>query len=309
MAEFKDFTFESSTGKNTIHARKCVPTGEVKGVVQIAHGIAEHINRYDEFMAFLANNGFVAVGNDHLGHGQSYSTPEEKGIFSRKGGWSYVVSDMLKLHDIMIQEYPNVKYIMFGHSMGSFLTRTYMIEHPESYDLAILSGTGHMKRAVYIGGCAIADFFSRREGLTHSGDKLEKVAFGKYEDRITNPRTEYDWLSTVDEEVDKYIADDNCGFTCKNSLYRDMMHAFLLITSKKKLAKMDKSKPVYFMSGKEDPVGEYGAGVERAYQAFCNVGMQDVTVKLYEGGRHEMLNEKNKAQVMDDILFWINSKL
>ena len=152
MPEFRDFFYPSSTGKNQIHARMCVPDGTPKGVVQIAHGIAEYINRYDAFMEFLAKNGYVAVGNDHLGHGQTAARLDEQGIFAEEDGWYYVVEDMKSLRDHVREEYHDIPYVFFGHSMGSFLTRTFLIRYPELYDAAILSGTGHQSPALINAG-------------------------------------------------------------------------------------------------------------------------------------------------------------
>lgn len=309
MPNFTDIKFTSSTGLNTIHARKCTPDTEPRGIVQIAHGIVETIERYEEFMLFLAGQGFVVVGNDHLGHGKSISKPEEKGFFAIKNGWNYVVEDMVRLHDKTVKEYPGLPYIMFGHSMGSFLTRTYMIDYPEKYDYAILSGTGHQGAALVNVGYAAASLICKLKGVKSDGKMLNDVAFGSYLDKIENPRTAYDWLSKDEAMVDKYIADPDCGFICTASVYRDMMGGIKYITTLKNIAKMDMTKPVYFMSGDADPVGEYGAGVERAYKAFCKAGMQDVMIRLYPGGRHEMLNEVNRVDVYNDIVNWINSKL
>ena len=309
MAGFTDFSFASSTGQNTIHAVKCVPEGQICGVVQIAHGIAEHIGRYADFMAFLAENGFLAVGNDHLGHGGSSRNNVEKGLFALKNGWTYAVDDMAKLHDIMHAEVPDVPYILFGHSMGSFLTRTYILRYPEKYDLVILSGTGHQSKALVTGGCLMADALCATAGAGAWGDTLNKAAFGSYLSRIENPRTPCDWLSRDEAVVDRYMADENCGFVCKNGLYRDMMHGIKFIMKPDNLALMDKTKPVYFLSGAEDPVGDYGKGVERAYKAFCSAGCTDVMMKLYPGGRHEMLNETNRDEVYRDTLSWIESRL
>ena len=309
MSRFEEFYFDSSTGNNRIHALKCIPDGEAKGIVQIAHGIAEHINRYEPFMSFLADNGFIAVGNDHLGHGKSFTSEDEKGFFAEEDGWNYVVKDMVSLHDAMHSEYPDLKYIMFGHSMGSFLTRTYIIDYPSKYDLAILSGTGNQSPLLVFAGCTMADLFAKKSGANSDGKKLNDIAFGSYCSKIDSPRTEFDWLSVNAENVDKYIADPLCGFVAKTGLYRDMMHGIRYITNKNNIQKMDKDKPVYFMSGDADPVGDYGKGVEKAYKLFCNAGLKDVTIRLYPGGRHEMLNEDNKDQVYNDILAWINSKL
>lgn len=309
MPSFQDFYFQSSTGRTSIHALKCVPDSKPRAVVQIAHGIAEHIDRYRPFMEFLADNGFVVAGNDHLGHGKSIRVPEEQGFFAEKDGWWRVVDDMDKLHDIMSNEYPELPYVLFGHSMGSFLTRTYLIKHPDKYDGVILSGTGHHSPALVLGGNAAASVMAKLNGAMGDGAKLDSLAFGTYLNKIENPRTKFDWLSRDTEQVDKYIADPLCGFVGKIGLYRDMMQGIKFITDKKNIAQMNKEKPVYFMSGDGDPVGDYGKGVERAYKAFCDAGLHDVFMRLYPGGRHEMLNETNKEQVYQDILSWLNEKI
>ncbi|MBQ9687226.1 MAG: lysophospholipase [Oscillospiraceae bacterium] len=309
MSTFQDFSFESSTGKNTIHALKCLPEGKPKAIVQIAHGIAEHIDRYRDFMAFLADNGYLAVGNDHLGHGKSITAPSEQGIFAEDNGWDYVVRDMDRLHDIMRAQYPDTPYVFFGHSMGSFLTRTYLIKHPDKYDAAIISGTGHQTPAMVNGGYAMAQLYTKLFGPHKIGTTLNNVAFGSYTKGFENPRTAYDWLSRDPAVVDKYIADPLCGFVATVSLFRDMMGGIKFLTDQSNIDTMNKDKPIYFMSGEADPVGENGKGVDRAYKAFCKAGLRDVMIRLYPGGRHEMLNEINKADVYKDILAWLNEKI
>ena len=309
MPEFREFYYTSSTGRNQIRAKMCTPDATPKSVVQIAHGIAEHIDRYEDFMRFLAENGFVAVGNDHLGHGKSIARLEEQGIFAESNGWNYVVEDMKKLREQVREQFPNIPYVFFGHSMGSFLTRTFLILHPDLYDAAILSGTGHQSAALVNGGYLAAELMTKLKGPHASGQALNDMAFGSYCKRIENPRTPFDWLSRDNETVDKYIADPLCGFVCKTSLYRDMMGGLKFLTNQKNIDKMNKTLPIYFMSGAEDPVGDYGAGVETAYKAFCRAGLKDVMIRLYPGGRHEMLNELNGDEVMQDILNWLNERI
>lgn len=309
MPEFRDFFYPSSTGSNEIHARICVPEGAPKGVVQIAHGIAEYIGRYEAFMLFLAENGYVAVGNDHLGHGQSAARLDERGFFAERDGWDYVVRDMKRLRDQVREEYHDLPYIFFGHSMGSFLTRTFLILYPDLYDAAILSGTGQQSPALINSGYLAAEMLTRLKGPHASGKMLNDMAFGSYCKKIDNPVTEFDWLSRDPVTVEKYIADPLCGFVCKCSLYRDMMGGLKFLTNQRNIDRMNKEAPVYFMSGAEDPVGDYGAGVKKAYKAFCDAGLRDVMIRLYPGGRHEMLNETNREDVMQDILNWLNDRI
>lgn len=309
MPSFQEFTFTSSTGMNRIRARKYLPDGEPRAIVQIAHGIAEHIERYGEFMEFLAGNGYIVVANDHLGHGKSINGPEDLGFFAARDGWNYVLRDMEKLHDRTAKEHPGLPYVMFGHSMGSFLTRTYLIKYPGKYDAAILSGTGHQAKAMVLGGYAMASAAVKLYGPRKIGEKLNGIAFGAYNKGFENPRTAFDWLTRVDAEVDKYIADPLCGFVATVSLFRDMMGGIKFITDQKNINTMSRTQPVYFMSGDCDPVGDNGKGVERAYKAFCDAGLHDVMIRLYPGGRHEMLNEVNKYDVYQDILAWLTEKV
>lgn len=309
MATFSEFTFPSSTGTNTIHALKCVPDGEPRGIVQIAHGISEHIGRYEDFMKFLADNGFVAVGDDHLGHGKTVEAPADRGFFCDDDGWNKAVDDMNILHDLMKTEYPGIPYIFFGHSMGSFLTRTYLIRYPDSPDLAILSGTGHQPKAAVTSGLAVADVSAKTVGTRKPGKALNEIAFGSYNKRCPEHRTDFDWISSVPEEVDIYMADPECGAVPTVGLFRDMMSGIKFITDPANIAGMNKELPVLFVSGWEDPVGEYGKGVRRAFGAFCSAGMKNVHIKLYPGCRHELLHEGNKAEVMSDILGWIEKNL
>ena len=309
MPAFEDFFFDSTRGGQKLHARICRPDCDPVCVVQIAHGIAEHINRYDDFMGFLAANGIVAVGNDHLGHGQSFDKPEDQGFFAESDGWKYVVDDMAALRDIVRKEYPDLPYVFFGHSMGSFLTRTYLIRYPDRYDAAIISGTGHQPSFVALAGYLMANAAVKSKGAKTVGTSLNNVAFGSYCKQIPNPRTPFDWLSCDEKTVDAYIADPLCGFVATNSLFRDMMQGIRFIIDQKNIDEMNKDKPVYFMSGKEDPVGDYGKGVDKAYQAFCKAGIKNVTMRLYPEGRHEMLNETNKDTVYADILSWLKENV
>lgn len=309
MPNFQDFFFDSSTGVNRIHARKCLPDTAPKAVVQIAHGIAEYIDRYDEFMSFLAEHGYVAVGNDHLGHGKSIRTPQEQGFFAESEGWDRVVEDMDRLRALMRQEYPDLPTIFFGHSMGSFLTRTYIIRYPGKADAVVLSGTGHQGKALVLAGCAMSEAAVKLYGPRKIGQTLNNICFGAYNKGFDQPRTAFDWLNRDEAEVDKYVADPLCGFVATVSLFRDMMGGIRFITDQKNIDRMNKDAPVLFISGGSDPVGENGRGVERAYEAFCRAGVKDVSMRLYPGGRHEVLKELNKDQVFSDVLTWLESKL
>ena len=308
MPELKDLYFTSCTG-NRNFAKICLPDSKPRAVVQIVHGIAEHMERYVPFMEFLASNGFVVVGEDHLGHGKSINKLEDRGFFAESDGWNCVLKDIDTLHDLTVKDYPDLPYVFFGHSMGSFLTRNYLILHPDKYSAAIISGTGHQTKPMVLGGLAMAEAAVKLYGPRKIGTTLNNVAFGSYNKGFDHPKTAYDWLTREEKTVEAYIADPLCGFTATVSLFRDMMSGIKFITDPKNIAKMNKEKPIYFMSGAADPVGENGKGVERAYKAFCKAGLMDVRMKLYPEGRHEMLNELNNKDVYQDILNWLNEKI
>ena len=309
MPSFCDFTFPSCNGKNAVYVRRHSPDGAPRGVVQIAHGVAEHVERYDAFARFLASHGFVVVGNDHLGHGRTIRDMSELGFFSETGGWELVVGDMHTLHDRTAAEFPGLPYFLFGHSMGSFLARTYIIRYRTGLDGVILCGTGQQRPALVRAGRLLSAMEIKKHGPAYHSRRLQDLAFGGYNDGFAPARTLSDWISRDEAAVDRYNEDPLCGFLPSAGLFRDMMDGLRYIQAPRNTARMKKDLPVCFLSGDADPVGENGAGVIRAYRSFLRAGMTDVTLKLYHGCRHELLNERNRDEVMGDILVWLESKL
>ncbi|MBQ6603002.1 MAG: lysophospholipase [Eubacterium sp.] len=309
MPELKEFTFLSTDGKTQIYVREYLPDGNIRGTVQIAHGVAEYCNRYDDFMIYLAEHGFAVCANDHLGHGKSVQDEAHRRFFAEEDGWSKVVGDIKQLRDIQKNKYPDVPSVLLGHSMGSFLARTFMIKFPNDFDAFILSGTGQMSRLIVKIGYSLAKGECGKTGAMTPSPKLYKTAFGSYNKKIANPKTENDWLSRNEANVAAYEADPLCGGICSAGLYRDMMGGLVFISDKKNLLKMNKKAPVLFIAGTEDPVGGYGQGVVKACELFRWALMKDVTLKLYEGDRHEILNEDDKGTVYEDVLTWICAKV
>ncbi len=308
MATMSETTFLSSDGRTQLYAREYRPEGEAVGIVQLVHGIAEHIARYDAFASFLADNGYIVVAHDQLGHGKSIGDASTQGFFSAEDGWSKAVQDIHTLHEKTAARFPGKPYFLFGHSMGSFLARTYLIRFGAGLDGAIISGTGQQSPLLITGGRVMSDMEIRRHGATYQSELLNNMAFGSYTKQLENVRTPCDWLSRDSAVVDQYIADPLCGFVPTAGLLRDMMGGIGFISKQKNMDRMRKDLPVLFISGDCDPVGEQGKGVIRAYKGFLKAGLTDVTMKLYHGGRHEMLNETNKEEVYQDILGWLNGK-
>lgn len=305
MPTMKEFRFPSCDGEHQVYVRQWLPDGPVRGVVQIAHGVAEHIQRYDPFMEFLAEQGFVAAGNDHLGHGRTANDEEDLGYFGQERGWNKVVGDIHRLHQRLKAQWPEVPVFLFGHSMGSFLSRTYAILNGEDLDGLILCGTGHQPKAMVTAGLTAAKLEIRRNGPASRSQMLQDLAFGGYNRDFDEVRTENDWLSRDPDAVDAYEEDPWCGFLPTAGLFHELMRGIGFVTDMGNIRRMPKDLPVLFISGAADPVGENGKGVLRAYAAFIQAGMQDAAVKLYPGARHELLNEWNRQDVCTDVLCWL----
>lgn len=303
----KDCWFDSH-GIGKIHVCRWEPEVEPRAVVQIVHGIAEFVERYDHFASFLAEHDILVVAEDHMGHGQSINGGGIRGYFH--GGWFTAIEDTCQLMKDTQKEYPDVPYILFGHSMGSFMARTILCKYPDSGIAgAIICGTGWQPTFALPALLKIVGGICKKTGETNPNEKLQKMVFGSYNDRVEHKRTDSDWLTRDAAVVDAYVAHPLCGFTASCGLLRDMMTGIHYIQQPKNLAAMKKSLPVFFIAGGDDPVGSYGKGVQQAAKAFQKAGMQNVSTRIYPLCRHEILNEINKEEIYEDILKWMDSKL
>ncbi len=297
-----------SHGAGKIHACKWLPEGEPRAVVQIVHGIAEFVERYDAFANFLCSQGFAVVAEDHMGHGQSINGDGIQGYFH--GGWFTAIEDTMQLMGNTQKEYPDVPYILFGHSMGSFMARTILCKYPDcGIRAAIICGTGWQPAFALPGLIKVVEAVCRKTGETNPSEKLQNLVFGSYNKKVEHPRTPFDWLTRDAKIVDAYIAHPLCGFTASCGLLRDMMKGIHFVEQPVNLSAMRKDLPVFFIAGSDDPVGPYGKGVHTAANAFRKSGMQDVSIRIYPLMRHEILNEINKEEVYGDVLKWIESKI
>ena len=298
MEEF----YLQSHGGGRLHCAVWRTEQTPRAVVQLVHGIAEHIGRYDHFARYLAENGFVVAAEDHMGHGGSI-TDGVQGYFT--GGWMTAVADVRLLHDRMKEEYPSIPYYILGHSMGSFLLRTYLYTYPGMIDAAILSGTGWEQMAVINAGLAVCKLEQLRLGEKKTSPVLTRLMFGSYNKSFEPVRTKNDWICSDPEVVDAYTADPLCGFDATVGLTRDLLTGIKMNELHENLLKMDKQLPILFVSGAKDPVGAMSRGVLRCIDAFKRAGMRKITIRIYPEGRHEMLNEVNRCEVYQDILTWL----
>jgi alpha-beta hydrolase superfamily lysophospholipase len=278
-------------------------------VVQLVHGVSEYVDRYAPTASFLTEHGFLVVGNDHLGHGRTAQGPEEYGFFRERGGWHTVVGDVHQLRVLTGEQYPDLPYFILGHSMGSFLARTYLIDWPGTVTGAILSGTGQERASVVSMGWRMANAVCKTSGPRAHNKLVEQLSFGMYNKQFSPTRTRADWISRDEAVVDAYVADPLCSFLPTAGMFRDMMEGLAYIGKRSNLAKMDPATPVLFLSGDRDPVGQNGKGVDRVADFFLQAGTEDLTVHLYPDARHEVLNELNRQEVYNDLLSWLEAHL
>lgn len=302
------FSFKSSNGVDIINGlitRKAEPP--YKAIVQISHGMQEHLDRYEEFIEFLAQNGYIVVIHDHLGHKNSISSKENLGFMAEKDGYKFVLSDLATVSSRVRKSFPQLKLFLFGHSMGSFYARVFVAKYPHLLDGIIISGTGGKNKLLPIGKKAVC-IAIKFKGAKYRSKFITKLIFANYLSKIENPQTSSDWLSRDREVIKKYRSDEYCKFIFTLSGYRDLLTINSIANTKECFDNSKKDIPYLMFSGDMDPVGEWGKGVKEVYKNYKNAGVKDIQLKLYAGGRHEMLNEINKQEVYDDIISWLESK-
>ena len=292
-------TFTSKDTKSTVHYYVWEPQGEPVAILQIVHGMAEHITRYAPLAEYLNTYGVLVCGNDHIGHGNS-SKPEDWGYFGEAGGWKVMVQDVEQLHGMMKVKYMDTPYYILGHSMGSFITRAWLAMYGQGIDGAIIMGTAGTNKAL---GFAkfLVKIIRKFKGSRHFSKLLTTAAFGSYNKRIKPSRTPYDWLTRDEAIVDKYIEDPACGFTFTTAGYADLFNVIGYVSSEQWYKLVPKDMPLLLVAGREDPVGAYGDGPAEVAEKLQEAGCEDVSLILYEDMRHEILNEFGKETVMDDI--------
>ena len=301
----REFTLKPE-GDLTLDCREYRPEGDPVGILQVIHGLGEHQGRYVSFARFLAENGFAAYTSDLPGHGSAAAETGSLGRFPR-GGWLQAAEAQHALLERVKGLWPGKPVFLFGHSMGSFLARSCLILWPGGLQGCILCGTGHLARPLVAAGSAAAEVTAKLRGEGNTSEFLRKMAFGSYNQRIPEAASPNAWICRDEAVVAAYDADPLCGLTPSSGLIREMMRGIRLITDPAKQKRMDPELPVLFISGEEDPVGEYGAGVRRALESFRKAGMKRAELKLYPGDRHELVNEPDRNAVCGDILAWLKA--
>lgn len=279
-----------------------------KACVLIVHGMAEHSKRYHDFATHLIQTDVQVYAYDQRGHGSSVKSIDEIGYFG-KGGWTKVIEDVGTMLSLIKEENPNVPVYLMGHSMGSFVAREYASHHSFELDGLIISGTGAssgIQGKLLTGLTKLQSKLRGPAGPCTFVDNITKKTFNK---NIKPLRTNFDWLSRDEKEVDKYIADPYCGTVFSCSFFSDLFQAVERVNSVAYVDRMNKTLPIYIFSGAKDPIGEHSVGVKKVHALFEACGFSDLSMKLYKDGRHEMLNELNKNEVFEDVKNWLNNKI
>jgi len=276
-----------------------------RGVIQLVHGSCEHVMRYEHFITDLMNQGYVVYANDHRGHGYSVSSSDDYGYFGENDGWSKMVEDLKEINDLIHAKHPDLPIIMLGHSMGSFLARHYAIDYGETINGLILSGTAHHQSFMLNVGKNITRLVRYIKGSKHRSHLIHHLSYGMFNKNIENPITASDWLCYDKEVVEKFCSDPSCGFILTAAGFEDLFTGLLYITDNQNIEKMMPDLPVLLLSGQDDPVGGYGEMVIKSYEAMKEAGLSQVDYKLYPKMRHEILNEKDKFMVYNDIYQWL----
>ena len=309
MGNQEVYTFNSSDGHSVIHCRKWLPGGEPVAVIQFVHGMLEYIERYNGFANFLASKGYVVVGHDHIGHGHSVESVDQLGVMTGSHPSDYMVEDIYAHYAMTRKAFPELPYFIMGHSMGSYLLRKFLsVKSAYLEDLtgAIIMGTGQEKSSTCGGGLAMVALLSLFKGKNYRSTLIRDMTYSK-------PYQQFDcygkdlsksWLSKNTDNVEKYVRDPLCAYLFTLNAYKGLIEATKYACSKECVSKMRTSLPLLVISGEEDPVGNLGKGTTEAAEQLKAGGIKDVTLKLYPGDRHEILNELDRDKVYEDIYQW-----
>jgi alpha-beta hydrolase superfamily lysophospholipase len=302
--------FKSTDGESICYYRwEANPRVPFKGVVQIVHGLGEHVGRYNHIAHLLQEEGYSVYGNDHRAHGK---TAEIKRLFGYYGGNEYFddcIEDMHVLSNLMRSEHPNSKFILFGHSMGSLLSRKYVIKYGKELDALILSGTASFIKVLGTIGLVTASTVKTFKGRERGNAFLKDFFFGEFNKKFKPNRTKLDWISTDEKQVDLFEKDPYRTEDFSLGVFLDIIKNSKKVNSPKAFKATPKDLPILMFSGDKDPVGEMGKGVTRVAKQYEKYGVNDFTFNLYEGGRHEMLNETNAEAVKQEIISWLNQRI
>ncbi len=296
-----EFTFRADDGQS-LFARRWLPAAPPRAIVQIVHGLTEHSARYARLAAALNDAGYGVYAADLRGHGPK-AAAADRGHFADEGGWDKVVGDLWTLNRRIAADEPGTPIVLLGHSLGSFLGRSFIARHSDALAGVVLSGSSGRPPMIATFGRLIAREERLRLGRRGKSDPVFQMWFGDFNKPFKPARTAFDWLSRDEKEVDAYVADPFCGFPFTTQLAIDVLDALPHATSPASLAAIRKDMPIYVFSGELDPVG---ANIKGLIGDLKAAGFTRLTTRLYPGARHETLNETNRDEVTRDLIAWLD---
>lgn len=300
--QVKELSINSTDNIHTLIGKIYIPDGDIKGLIHIVHGMTEHIERYDYFMSKLAENGYLAFGFDNLGHGKTASSDAELGFISSIDGWKYLVNDVAFVSKTIKNMYPSLPLCLFGHSMGSFIVRIAAENNPELYDKLIICGTSGKNHFSKM-GLILANVIKKIKGERYISDFIINTAFGSYNKRFEK-NNKYAWLTKDSNVIAKYSKDKFCTFKFTVSAMHDLVKLIDVCNQNKWYKSINKNMPILLISGSHDPVGNYSKGVLQVHKKLLKNSCRS-NIKIYNGFRHEILNDSCREEVISDILKFI----
>lgn len=302
---FFEITFPSKDGVHTIHAELYTPkTRSAKGVVQLAHGMIDHVGRYKHLAEYLTGEGYILAGNNHLGHGKSAGNREDFGYFADEGGVDLVLRDMHTMNKYLRDTFPTLPIVIMGHSMGSFLARLYVEKYPHTIRGAVIHGTSGPNPLLPMGR-AMASVVRVMRGPRYRSRLIKKLAFGTYNNKFPKAEGPDAWLTRDTKELAVRANDKYAKFTFTVSAYQDLFSMIGKCNRDAWFSEYPKELPTLIMSGDMDPVGNYGKGPDYVYKHLMISGCKSVEIKTYDGARHELFNETNRDEVFSDLVAWL----
>ncbi|MDD3123530.1 MAG: lysophospholipase [Candidatus Izemoplasmatales bacterium] len=275
------------------------------GAFLISHGMAEHIERYDDFARLLAENGYIVYGHNQRGHKDTILSKQDYGYMGDGNNFDILVTDLSEICDIIKKEHPDLPIFLFGHSMGSFVSQRFAQLYGAKISGLIICGSSRNPNALLNMGLLIANCVCKFKGRRYRSNLLNDLSFKAYNKVFKPNRTEFDWLNRDEKEVDKYINDPYCGGIFTAAYFKDFFKGLKDINANYELVRND--LPLLIISGSDDPVGACGKNSTKLYDTYIKKQMNDVTFKLYNEARHEILLELCKDEVRTDILNWLIS--
>ncbi len=276
------------------------------GVIQIFHGMAEHGARYDDFANFLNNKGYIVYADDHRGHGKTADSIDALGYLG-EDGFNNIVEDEYFITKNIKSEYPSLPIFIFAHSFGSFIGQEYINRYSDEVNGVILSGSAKQSGIDFRVGLAVTKLIKKFGDESKKNEFLESIIFGNYNKKEKDNNSKFAWLSGDKNEVKKYEDDEYCGTVFTTNFYRNMFTGFKYLYLKEKTDKINRSLPLFIIAGEMDPVGKYGKSVKKLFNHYKKLNLNNVSIKLYPEGRHELINEVNKFVIYNDIYKWIDS--